>query len=91
MATIAFAIWAFSVVGVIVMELSLVLSARHELRLMREAGEFTRVIKKPFNLGSWIRFIFMVICPVINTLMMVGMIVNFDELLDLALDNVELE
>ena len=91
MATIAFAIWAFSVVGVIIMELSLMLSARHELRLMREAGEFTRIVKKPRNLGELIRFTFMVICPVINTIMMVSMIINFDELLDLVLEKVELE
>ena len=91
MTTIAFAIWAFSVVGVIVMELSLVLSARYELRLMREAGEFTRIVKKPRNLGELVRFTFMTVCPIYNTIMMVGIIIYFDDVLETALDKLELE
>ena len=88
MTSILFGVWVFVVVGNLIMQLALALSGRYELRMMREEGDDFTVVKKPINFGAIIRFIFVVICPLLNVWLLVGMIINFDDLVEAAVNEV---
>ena len=88
MTSILFGIWAFVVVGNLIMQLALVLSARHELRMMREDGDDFTIVKKPIDLGALIRLIFVVICPLLNVWLLVCVVIGFDDIVEAAIDNI---
>ena len=82
MTSILFGVWVFVVIGNLIMQLALALSTRYELRMAREAGDDFTVVKKPIDFGAVIRFIFVAICPLLNIGLLVGMIINFDDLVE---------
>ena len=88
MISILFGVWVFVVVGNLIMQLALALSGRYELRMMREEGDDFTVVKKPINFGTIIRFIFVVICPLLNVLLLVNIIINFDDLVEETVNSV---
>lgn len=88
MTNILFGVWVFVVVGNLIMQLALALSGRYELRMMREEGDDFTVVKKPINFGAIIRFIFVVICPLLNVLLLVNIIINFDDLVEETVNSV---
>lgn len=88
MTSILFGIWAFVIVGNLIMQLALVLSARYELRMMREAGDDFTIVKKPINLGALIRLMFITICPLLNIWLLVGTVISFDDAVEAAIDNI---
>ena len=88
MISILFGVWVFVVVGNLIMQLALVLSARYELRMMREEGDDFTIVKKPINFGVIIRFIFVAICPLLNVWLLVSMIINFDDAVEAAVNEV---
>ena len=88
MISILFGVWVFVVVGNLIMQLALALSGRYELRMMREEGDDFTVVKKPINFGVIIRFIFVVICPLLNVLLLVNIIINFDDLVEETVNSV---
>ena len=88
MISILFGVWVFVVVGNLIMQLALALSGRYELRMMREEGDDFTVVKKPINFGAIIRFIFVVICPLLNVLLLVNIIINFDDLVEETVNSV---
>ena len=88
MTSILFGVWAFVVIGNLIMQLALVLSTRHELRMMREDGDDFTIIKKPIDLGALIRLMFVVVCPLLNVWLLVGTVISFDDAVEAAIDNI---
>ena len=88
MTGILFGVWLFVVVGNLIMQLALVLSTRHELRMMREDGDDFTIVKKPINLGALIRLMFVVVCPLLNIWLLVGTVISFDDAVEAAIDNI---
>ena len=88
MISILFGVWVFVVVGNLIMQLALVLSARHELRMMREDGDDFTIVKKPIDLGALIRLMFVVVCPLLNVWLLVGTVISFDDAVEAGIDNI---
>lgn len=88
MTGILFGVWAFVVIGNLIMQLALVLSTRHELRMMREEGDDFTIVKKPTDFGALIRLMFVVVCPLLNVWLLVGTIISFDDTVEAAVNEV---
>lgn len=88
MTNILFSVWVFVVVGNLIMQLALILSARYELRMMREAGDDFVITKKPLNPGAFIRTGFFVICPLLNVWLLVSTVIWFDDVVEASIEKV---
>lgn len=88
MTNILFGVWVFVVVGNLIMQLALVLSTRHELRMMREDGDDFTIVKKPINLGALIRLMFVVVCPLLNVWLLVCVVIGFDDMVEGTINTV---
>ena len=86
MTNILFGIWVFVVVGNLIMQLALILSARYELHMMREAGDDFVITKKPQDLGAFIRIGFFVICPLLNIWLLVSTVIWFDDVVEAGIE-----
>lgn len=88
MTNILFGVWVFVVIGNLIMQFALALSARYEVRMMREEGDDFTIVKKPINFGAIIRCMFITICPLLNIWLLVGTIISFDDAVEAAVNDV---
>ena len=88
MISILFGAWAFVVVGNLIMQLAMILSTRHELRMMREDGDDFTIVKKPIDFGALIKLMFVIICPLLNVWLLVCIVIWYDNMIEETIDSV---